>query len=82
MHGLLVTEVVDDSFTALGSSDLMEVRLEVFPGFYVFHFRFVQVHLVFCYLNFIELFSSNVKYYHIMFINIVPQGSGWTIGVD
>ena len=43
-----VGDYVDNSFTALGSSDPMEVRLELLPGFYVFHFRFVQVHFVFC----------------------------------
>ena len=70
-----VGDYVDNSFTALGSSDHREVRLELWLGFYVFHFRFVQVHLVFCYLYFITLFPCSIKYYHIMFINIVPQGT-------
>ena len=43
-----VGDYVDNSFTALGSSDPREVRLELLLGFYVFHFRFVQVHFVFC----------------------------------
>ena len=34
-------------------------------------FSIVQVHFVFCYLNFIVLFLYLVKYYHIMFINVV-----------
>ena len=38
----------DNSFAALGSSDPREVRLELKLCFYVFHFRFVQVHFVFC----------------------------------
>ena len=41
-----VGDYIDNSFTALGSSDPREVRLEL--GFYVFHFRFVQVQFVFC----------------------------------
>ena len=32
----------DNSFTALGSNDHREVKLELYLGFYVFHFRFVQ----------------------------------------
>ena len=43
-----VGDYVDNSFTALGSSNPREVRLELWPFFYVFHFRFVQVHFVFC----------------------------------
>ena len=39
--------------------------------------------IFFSQLNFITLFPCVIKYYHIMFINIVPPGgSGWTIGVD
>ena len=41
-----VGDYVDNSFTALVNSDTGEVRLEL--GFFVFHFRFVQVHFVFC----------------------------------
>ena len=43
-----VGDYVDNLFAALGSSDPREVRLELYLGFYVFHFRFVQVHFVFC----------------------------------
>ena len=43
-----VGDYVDNSFTALGSSDPREVRLELQLGFYVFHFQFVHVHFVFC----------------------------------
>ena len=42
-----VGDYADNSFAALGSSDPREVRLELELGFYVFHFRFVQVHFVF-----------------------------------
>ena len=42
-----VGDYVDNSFAALGSSDPREVRLELWLGFYVFHFQFVQVHF-FC----------------------------------
>ena len=42
-----VRDYVDNSFTALGSSDPREVKLELLLGFYVFHFRFVQVHFFF-----------------------------------
>ena len=35
------------------------------------HFSIVQVHFVFCQLNFILLFSFLIKYYHIWFIIIV-----------
>ena len=63
-------------------SDPREVRLELQLGFYVFHFRFVPS--PFCFL--LTEFHCNflcIKYYHIMFINIVPPGgSGWIIGVD
>ena len=38
-----VGDYADNSFTALGSSDSSEVRLELSLGFYVFHFRIVQV---------------------------------------
>ena len=41
-------DYVDNSFTALGSSDPREVRLELLLSFFVFNFRFVQVHFVFC----------------------------------
>ena len=34
-------------------------------------FRLLEVHFVFCQLNFIVLFPFLKKYYHIMFINIV-----------
>ena len=51
-----------------------EVRLELYLGFYAFHFRFVQVH--FFYLNFIKLFPCLIKYYHIMFIDIAPPPRG------
>ena len=62
--------------------DPREVRFKLLLGFYVFHFLFVLVHFVFCYLNLITIFPCLIKYYHIMFINIVPPGgSGWTIGV-
>ena len=38
--------------------------------------------LFFVKVNFITIFPC-IKYYHIMFINIVPTGgSGWIIGVD
>ena len=43
-----VGDYVDNLFTALGSSKLREVRLELQLVFYVFHFQFVQVHFVFC----------------------------------
>ena len=43
-----VGDYVDNSFAAFGSSDLREDRLLLWLGFYVFHFRFVQVHFVFC----------------------------------
>ena len=43
-----VGDYVNNYFTALGSSDHREVRLELLLGFNVFHFRFVQVHFVFC----------------------------------
>ena len=43
-----VGDYADNSFAALGSSDSREVILELQPGFYVFHFRFVQVHFVLC----------------------------------
>ena len=43
-----VGDYVDNSFTALGSSNPREVRLELYSGFYVFQFRFVNVHFVFC----------------------------------
>ena len=34
-------------------------------------------------MNFITLFPCLIKYYDIMFINIVPPGGcEWTIGVD
>ena len=50
--------------------------------FFIF-FQFVQVHLVFGYLNFIALFQCLLKCYRIMFVNIGPTGgSGWIIGVD
>ena len=35
------------------------------------HFSIVQVHFVFCQLNFIVLFPFLIKYYHILFIVIV-----------
>ena len=34
-------DYVDNSFTALGSSDPREVRLQLHLGLYVFHFSFV-----------------------------------------
>ena len=70
-----VGHYVENSFTALGSSDPREVRLELQLGFYVSNLLFVQVHFVFCSLNFIALFTCLTKYYLIMFINIVtPRG--------
>ena len=42
-----VGDYVDNSFTALGSSDPREIRLKLLLCFYVFHFRFVQVHFFF-----------------------------------
>ena len=61
-----IGDSVDNSFAALGSSDPREVRLKLKLGFYVFH--------PFCFLLtvFITLFPCLIKYYHIMFINIVP----------
>ena len=43
-------------------------------AFMFFHFQFVQVHFVFLLTVFHDtfLFSCLIKYYHIMFINIVP----------
>ena len=41
-----VGDYADNSFSALGSSDPREVRLEL--GFYVFRFSFDEVHFVFC----------------------------------
>ena len=34
----------------------------------IFQFSIVQVHFVFCLMNFIVLFNYIIKYYHIMFI--------------
>ena len=42
------------------------------------HFSIVQVHLVFCQLNFIVLFPFLIKYYHIMFIHIVIRVKLWS----
>ena len=52
-------DYVNNSFTALGSSDPREVRLEL--GFYVFHFRFVKVHFVFLLTVFHDTFSMSYK---------------------
>ena len=35
------------------------------------HFSIVQVHFVFCQLNFIILFSFLIKYYHVLYVIIV-----------
>ena len=51
-----------------------KVRLELSLGFYVFHFRFVQVNFVFLLTDFITLLC--------ILTLLPPGGSGWTIGVD
>ena len=40
-------------------------------GWMICHFSNIQVHFVFCQLNFIVLFPFFIKYYHILFIIIV-----------
>ena len=40
-------------------------------GWMICHFLIVQVHFVVCQLNFIVLFPFLIKYYHMLFINIV-----------
>ena len=40
-------------------------------GWMICHFSNIQVHFVFCQLNFIVLFSFLINYYHILFIIIV-----------
>ena len=51
-------------------------------AFIFFHFRFVQVHFVFCQLYFMTLFPCLIKYYHIMFINIAPPPQGTVDGLQ
>ena len=62
-----------NSFAALGSGDPREVRLELLLGFYVFHFLICSSPFCFLLPEFNYTFPCLIKYYHIMFINILPQ---------
>ena len=55
------------SFTAIFIPYLLFCR----GGWMIFYFSIVQVHFIFCQLNFIELFPFLIKYYHILCIIIV-----------
>ena len=57
---LSVGDYVDNSFTALGSSDPREVRLELLLGFFVFHLDLIKSILFF--VNWISLHFFHVLY--------------------
>ena len=51
----------DNSFAALRSRDPREVGLELYLGFYVFHFRFVKSPFCFLLTEFHYTFSMSYK---------------------
>ena len=56
-----VGDYVDNSFTALGSSDPRELRLELLLGFYVFSFSICSSRFCFLLTVFYDTFSMSYK---------------------